>query len=167
MISPVLFYCMAFIVIFGALLMVSSNNLVHSAVYMVFTFFGVAGIYATLQLSFFAVLQILIYVGAITILVIFGIMLTRMPGEEMITADNPFTKRLLGAGSVSVAVAAVMSIVIRTLGLIQPGALPDDYIQEIGIRLFGVYILPVELIGVLLLVAMLGAVMIAKEADER
>lgn len=58
MISPVLFYCMAFIVIFGALLMITSNNLVHSAVYMVFTFLGVAGIYATLQLSFFAVLQV-------------------------------------------------------------------------------------------------------------
>lgn len=167
MISPILFYCMAFIVIFGALLMITSNNLIHSAVFMLLTFLGVAGIFATLQLSFFAVLQVLIYVGAITILVIFGIMLTRLPGEETVAAANPFTRRMLGAGTVSVAVGAIMSIVIRSLGVIKPADMPADYIQQIGIKLFGVYVLPVELVAVLLLVGMLGAVMIAKGADDR
>lgn len=165
MISPILFYLMAFVVIFGAVMMVASKNLVHSAVYMVFSFLGVAGVYATMHLAFFAIVQILVYVGAITTLIIFGIMLTRTPDNDVNDESNPFVKRVVGAGMVSVGIAVVMAVVIRSLQFIKPTALPPTYIQDIGVNLFGVYVLPVELIAILLLVGMLGAVMIGKEAD--
>ncbi len=166
MISPFLFYAMAFAVVFSGLMMVTNKNLVHSAVYMVFSFLGIAGIYASMHLSFFAVVQILVYVGAITTLLIFGIMLTRHPNDEM-EETNGFSKNIFGAGIVAVGIAVVMSIVIRSLKFIEPMDLPSTYIQDIGVGLFGVYVLPVEMVAILLLVGMLGAVMIGKEADDQ
>ena len=124
MISPVLFYLTAFVVIFGALMMVAHKNILYSALSMVLCFIGVAGVYATLQLSFFA-------------------------------------------GIVAVLVAVVMAIVIRTISLITPQALPEDWIQQIGVELFGTYVLPVELVALLLLVGMIGAIVIGKEDDGR
>lgn len=164
MISPVLFYLMAFIVIFGALMMVASKNILYSALAMVLCFIGVAGIYGTLQLSFFAVVQMMVYVGAITILICFAIMLTRHSGGNF-ENTNRFSKSVVGAGVVSVGIAVVMAIVIRSLNLITPQALPEDWIQQIGIELFGTYVLPVELVALLLLVGMLGAIVIGKEDD--
>ena len=165
MISPVLFYLMAFVVIFGALMMVAHKNILYSALSMVLCFIGVAGIYATLQLSFFAVVQIMVYVGAITILTVFAIMLTRHAHQEDFDGTNPFPNNVVGAGVVSVGIAVVMAIVIRSLNLITPQALPEDWIQQIGIELFGTYVLPVELVALLLLVGMIGAIVIGKEDD--
>lgn len=166
MISPFLFYAMAFVVVFSGLMMVASKNLVHSAVYMVFCFLGVSGIYASMHLSFFAIVQILVYVGAITTLLIFGIMLTRHPNDDM-EETNGFSNNLFGASAVAIGTAVVMSIVVRTLKYIEPRDLPSTYIQDIGVNLFGVYVLPVEMVAILLLVGMLGAVMIGKEADDQ
>ena len=163
MISPVLFYLTAFVVIFGALMMVAHKNILYSALSMVLCFIGVAGVYATLQLSFFAVVQIMVYVGAITILTVFAIMLTRHANQENFDGTNPFSGNAVGA----VLVAVVMAIVIRTISLITPQALPEDWIQQIGVELFGTYVLPVELVALLLLVGMIGAIVIGKEDDGR
>ena len=164
MISPVLFYLMAFIVIFGALMMVAHKNILYSALSMVVCFLGVAGIYATMQLSFFAVVQIMVYVGAITILIVFALMMTRHSGGTF-ENTNRFSKTTLGAGIVSIGIAVVMAVAIRTINLITPDALPEDWIQQIGIELFGSYVLPVELVALLLLVGMIGAIVIGKEDD--
>ena len=167
MISPVLFYLTAFVVIFGALMMVAHKNILYSALSMVLCFIGVAGVYATLQLSFFAVVQIMVYVGAITILTVFAIMLTRHANQENFDGTNPFSGNAVGAGIVAVLVAVVMAIVIRTISLITPQALPEDWIQQICVELFGTYVLPVELVALLLLVGMIGAIVIGKEDDGR
>lgn len=164
MISPVLFYFMAFVVIFSALMMVASKNILYSALFMVLCFLGVAGIYATLQLSFFSVVQMTVYVGAITILIVFAIMMTRHKDGNM-DNTNPFSKTVVGAGVVSVGLAAVMAIILRSINLLTPEALPEDWIQQIGIELFGNYVLPVELVALLLLVGMIGAIVIGKEED--
>lgn len=165
MISPVLFYLMAFIVIFGALMMVAHKNILYSALSMVLCFIGVAGIYATMQLSFFGVVQIMVYVGAITILTVFAIMLTRHPKNDGFENTNLFSSTVVGAGAVAVGIALVMSIAIRSLNLITPQELPSDWIAQIGVDLFGVYVLPVELVALLLLVGMIGAIVIGKEDD--
>lgn len=164
MISPVLFYVMAFVVIFGALMMVACKNILYSALSMVLCFIGVAGIYATMQLSFFGVVQMMVYVGAITILIVFAIMLTRHSNGNF-ENTNVFSKTAVGAGVVAVGIAVVMAVVIRSINLITPQALPEDWIQQIGIELFGTYVLPVELVALLLLVGMIGAIVIGKEDD--
>ena len=166
MISPVLFYLMAFVVIFGALMMVANTNILYSAICMVICFIGVAGIYATMQLSFYAVVQMMVYVGAITILTLFAIMLTRHPDGDIQTT-NPFSKNYIGAGIVAVGLALVMSAAIRTIALVTPQPLADDLIPQIGIAMFGTYVLPVELVALLLLVGMIGAIAIGKEEDGR
>ena len=165
MISPVLFYLRAFIVIFGALMMVAHKNILYSALSMVLCFIGVAGIYATMQLSFFGVVQIMVYVGAITILTVFAIMLTRHPKNDGFENTNLFSNTVVGAGAVAVGIALVMSIAIRSLNLITPQELPSDWIAQIGVDLFGTYVLPVELVALLLLVGMIGAIVIGKEDE--
>lgn len=166
MISPVLFYTMAFIIIFGALMMVANKNILYSALSMILCFIGVAGLYATLQLSFFAVVQLMVYVGAITILMLFAILLTRHPGGDM-DKTNCFSNKVIGAGVVSVGLAVIMSIVIRSIPLVTPVELNASLMQLLGIEIFGTYLLPVELVAILLLVGMIGAIVIGKEDDGR
>ena len=166
MISPVLFYTMAFIIIFGALMMVANKNILYSALSMILCFIGVAGLYATLQLSFFAVVQLMVYVGAITILMLFAILLTRHPDGDM-DKTNRFSNKVIGAGVVSVGLAVIMSIVIRSIPLVTPVELNASLMQLLGIEIFGTYLLPVELVAILLLVGMIGAIVIGKEDDGR
>ena len=166
MISPVLFYTMAFIIIFGALMMVANKNILYSALSMILCFIGVAGLYATLQLSFFAVVQLMVYVGAITILMLFAILLTRHPGGDM-DKTNRLSNKVIGAGVVSVGLAVIMSIVIRSIPLVTPVELNASLMQLLGIEIFGTYLLPVELVAILLLVGMIGAIVIGKEDDGR
>ncbi len=166
MISPVLFYSMAFVVIFGALMMVANKNILYSALSMILCFIGVAGLYATLQLSFFAVVQLMVYVGAITILMLFAILLTRHPNGN-IDETNRFSDKVVGAGVVSIGLAIVMSIIIRSLPLVTPVELNASLMQLLGIEIFGTYVLPVELVALLLLVGMIGAIVIGKEDDGR
>lgn len=90
-----------------------------------------------------------------------------MPIRENFDGTNPFSGNAVGAGIVAVLVAVVMAIVIRTISLITPQALPEDWIQQIGVELFGTYVLPVELVALLLLVGMIGAIVIGKEDDGR
>ena len=164
MISPVLFYAMAFVVIFGALMMVANKNILYSALFMILSFIGVAGIYATMQLSFFAVVQMMVYVGAITILTLFAIMLTRHPHGDIQTT-SPFSRNAAGAGIVASGLCVVMSACIRTIAFVGPEPIAEDLMAQIGVAMFGTYVLPVELVALLLLVGMMGAIVIGKEED--
>ena len=76
-IQQILFVVCAAVVLGGALLVVTTRNLFHAAIFLIMSFFGVAGFYVLLEAGFFAVAQILVYIGAISILVIFSVMLTR------------------------------------------------------------------------------------------
>lgn len=161
-ISPVLFYLVAFVAIFGGLMMVVSKNLFHSALFMALSFLGIAGVFASMHLSFIAVVQIIVYVGAITILIIFGIMLTRHHGQG---ETNPFSKLVPGAALVATGMAVLVSLCIRTLQFIPAMGISMDAIYTIGLNLFGYYVLPTELAAILLLAAMVGAVMVARGED--
>ena len=96
-ISPALFYFFAVIMIASALGMAVSRNLFRTALLMLVTFASVAGIYASMHERFLAVAQLLVYVGAITILMIFGIMLTKSYGVRTLT--NPFSRTAIGGGN--------------------------------------------------------------------
>lgn len=158
--SPTLFYLMAFVTLFGAIMAGMSKNLFYTAMFFMLSSLGVAGVFASLHLGFLAVIQILVYAGAITILLVFGIMLTRNQGQE---TTNLYSKHVKGAGVIALALALIMSLIIRTMDFVD--AMPfaaDQVVYTIGMNLFGFYILPTELGAVLLLVAMIGAVMIAR-----
>ncbi len=162
-ISPILFYIMAGVIVFAGLGMAASRNLFHSALFMLLTFLGVAGLYASMHEKFLAIVQILVYVGAITILLIFGIMLTNAYGHRQVT--NPFSKTVVGGGIVAITLCILVSVTIRTLSFVPALAIDVPTVYTIGYGLFGAHILPTELAAVLLLVAMIGSVMISRKGD--
>jgi len=158
------FYVLAFVAVVSALLVITRRNPVHSAVYLILTLLAVALIYLQLQAEFLAAVQIILYVGGIMVLFLFVIMLVRL---DITTRERPVNRQWLVAGIASLILLAELAAVIY-LGR-DTAALPTapaDGLQPntelIGKTLFQNYMLPFEIASLLLLVAMVGAVLMAK-----
>ena len=160
------FVLISIVAVGGALLMLSLKKVVHMVIAMVFTFLSIAGLYVTLSAEFVAAVQVLIYSGAITIMMLFGIMLTRHNDQE-VTKENRLRKFfvLLGVGAFATAVYVGIYDLNIPSGA-ETVALHDANTEQIGIELYSKYVIPFELMSILLLVALMGAVIIAKR-DEK
>ncbi len=164
----IIFYFFAFVTVVSAAIVVFSRNIIHSAFSLMFTFFGVAGLYVMLNADFIAVTQVLVYVGGILVLILFGVMLTtRVIGVEMKTG----TLRVLPA---SILVAVLMGTLCGIFWITDwpaKGATNAEASATtavgIGRALMTTYVLPFEVASVVLLVAMLGAAMIARRERKR
>ncbi|GAB7387907.1 NADH-quinone oxidoreductase subunit J [Bacillaceae bacterium] len=159
------FFILSLFVIGGAVFMISFTKVVHMVVSLAFTFLGIAGLYVLLEAEFVAVTQVLVYAGAVSILMLFGIMLTRHDVDE--EAQGRGKQKALAF----LVVAAFFALVfwgIKDIAWPQESAsLAENNILEIGKQLFTHYVIPFELVSVLLLVALVGAIILAKkEADE-
>lgn len=160
----IIFYIFAAITIFSALFVVTTRNIVHSAFFLLFTFFGVAGIYVLLGADFLAITQIMVYVGGILILILFGVMLTnKITGVEIRTGTVQMFPATIG---VVIFMAAVVSIMIGTEWKSQPGIMPTSTTKDLGHLLINDYVLIFELLGILLLIALIGAASIARRDKE-
>ncbi|MFT4605462.1 MAG: NADH-quinone oxidoreductase subunit J [Rhodothermales bacterium] len=165
MIGPILFAVFAVAAIAGALGMLISKNPVSSALWLIMTLFCVAGLYLTLNATFIAVVQILVYAGAIMVLFLFVIMLLNL--AELPTLQTGDGKRFLGYVGGTGVFAALMVATSSALGVL-PEPVSVQVAAETGSAtnlatlLFTEYALPFEVIGILLLVATIGAVMLAK-----
>jgi NADH:ubiquinone oxidoreductase subunit 6 (subunit J) len=158
--SAIVFYILAVIIIASALKMVVSTNLVHSALFMVLAFIGVAGIFITLYADYLALVQILVYVGAISVLLVFGVMMTKR-GD--IKESNLFNKYKIPAVVVCFAIFTVITYFVFHTDFIHTGNdLQQGSISSIANLLFNDYLIPFEIAGVLLLVALVGAIIIGK-----
>ncbi|MDM5361325.1 NADH-quinone oxidoreductase subunit J [Peribacillus sp. ACCC06369] len=157
------FFGLALVAILGGVLLITLTKVVHMVIALVFTFLSIAGIYMLLSAEFVAIVQILIYSGAITIVMLFGIMLTKH--QE---SDEPVKG---GWGRFSLLAAIAGFAVAVYLGIynldipVQPTALHEDNTKQIGIELFSKYVIPFEAMSVLLLVALVGAIVLAKKDD--
>lgn len=160
----IIFLIFAVITLGAALMVVTTRNMVHAALWLVLALFGIAVFYVLLNASFLAVAQVVIYIGAIAILFIFAVMLTRRVAEE----DRPQLNANWGWGALlSVALFAALAWVLGSW----PGfgmALPDvtglpDPLRELGQALVSpaAYVLPFELASILLLAALVGAIIVA------
>ena len=151
------------ITLIGALGAVTSRNLFHAALFLVLSFIGVAGFYILLEAEFLAMVQLLVYVGAISILIIFAVMLSRrMMSPEVKTRNEQWAWGLVAA----VVLFAILSfILLRVAWPVAEISLPDELMTELGRALVdpGQYLLIFEVASVLLLVALVGAVIIARE----
>ncbi|ANE46674.1 NADH:ubiquinone oxidoreductase subunit J [Paenibacillus swuensis] len=159
------FTFIAVCVITGAVLMVSLDKVVHSVVALAFTFIGLAGLYLLLSAEFVAFVQILIYAGAITILMIFGIMMTKH-SEDGKEPHRPWHQALLFIGVVAlfgILFFAIRDAVFPASEALQAG---EDHVLEIGKLLYTEQVLPFELVSVLLTVAFIGAIVLAKREEE-
>jgi NADH-quinone oxidoreductase subunit J len=157
----IVFWILAIIAIAAALGVVLLGNVFRAAISLVFLFLIVAGIYITLHADFLAFVQILVYVGAIGILVIVGIMLT-----HDITHGNPTGKFRIPALIVSVLLFCTLAFtIVNTPWVISDLPPHEPTTAFLGEKLFGTggFVLPVEIIAVLLLTAILGAIVLMRE----
>lgn len=160
-IHEIAFGVAALVGLFAAFRVVTTNNVVHGALYLVLTLGMVAGVYLVLGAEFVAWVQVLIYVGAIVVLLLFGLMLTKAPiGPHAL--DNQ--QRALAA-LVAFAVFGGLSLLLIDGFTGETGAAPSTS-AEIGASIFSDWVLPFEIVSVLLLAALVGAVVIARKDDE-
>ncbi len=189
-----LFFLFSVVVIIAALLAVTTNNLFHAALFLILSFFGVAGFYVLLDAGFFAVAQVLVYIGAISILIIFAVMLTRGM-QNMQTHNAQALSGAIACGVMFVVLFLVLqprSIKVNLSRIPLPffansverqlGGIPwagssnfaktvidqpitDNYISEFGKALTdpAKYAVPFELASVLILLALIGAIWVARE----
>ncbi len=164
-----LFALLSIVTLVSTYRMVVSRLITHAALFMALSFTAVAGIFLLLQAEFVAAIQVLVYAGAITTMVIFAIMLS---GLKDIKAEAGQKRRLWAKSDPFVIVvgavfAAFMSYVYYAANL--PAAtstLPMATVQDIGMSLFSHYVIPFEIASVLLLIAMVGAIILtAKEVE--
>lgn len=158
------FIGLALVSILGGVLLITLTKVVHMVIALVFTFLGIAGIYMLLSAEFVAIVQILIYSGAITIVMLFGIMLTKHQ-ENDAPAKGGWGNFSLLAAIAGFAVAVYLGIYNLDIP-VQPTALHEENTKQIGIELFSKYVIPFEVMSVLLLVALVGAIVLAKKDDE-
>jgi NADH:ubiquinone oxidoreductase subunit 6 (subunit J) len=143
----------------AAVMVVSIKNIFHSALFLVLCFFSVAGIYILLEAEFLAAVQILIYVGAITILMIFAIMLThRLYSAKIKQSNEQVLPGLIIVGALLVATLFALGSTTWKLSFETPQA---QSVVGIGRLLLTSYVLPFEVVSVVLLTALIGAVIIA------
>lgn len=164
MVSPVVFWIVAGITIVAALAVVNLTNLVHSALWLIVAFIGVAATYLILEAEFLAAVQVLVYAGAISILIVFGVMLTRR-GD--IRESNLFTKYRFSGGMVSLALMLVtVTMISKAQWNVDVTPMPDNNIGLLAQHLLGQYVISLEVVAILLLVTLVGAIIIAKEVRD-
>ncbi len=156
------FFLLSAVVLISALAVVLLRNVLHSALALIATFFAVAGIYVLLEAEFLAAVQVLIYVGAVAVLMLFAIMLTQRIVDRGARVTN---EQVLLAALVALALfAAVLAPVAwnAAWNVSQEPVIPEA-IRELGLQLVTTYALPFEVAAVLLLVALVGAIIMARE----
>jgi NADH-quinone oxidoreductase subunit J len=160
----IIFYLFAIITLSSAAFVVTTRNIIYSAFYLIFTFFGVAGIYVLLGADFIAIVQILVYVGGILILLVFGVMLTnKITNVDIRTGTVQMLPASIGVG---VFMGAVLSAMIWTNWKSEPVQMPLSTAKDLGVLLINQYVLIFELLGILLLIALIGAASIARREKE-
>lgn len=154
------FGIIAAIMVFSAIRVVTTSNVVHAAVYLVIVLAGAAAQFILLGAEFVAITQVLVYIGAVMVLFLFGVMLTKAPmeGREHLRHDN----WLLGA------LAAIPLLGLMVFALLDgfgrdklPADLAPTSIGDVSDTIFGSYLIPFEAISILLLAAAIGAIVVS------
>ena len=163
--NDIMFYLFAGSIITFSLLTVISRRILRSAVYLLFVLVSTAGIYFMLNYNFLAAVQLTVYAGGIIVLIIFSILLTSHVSEKAVVA--PVKQRIFSA--LAVAAGAVLTIMTIFKFTFTPSALPaaEANVQNVGRALVSYnrdgFALPFEVISILLLAAMVGAIVLAKK----
>lgn len=161
----IVFLALSLTAIVGGVLMLSVTKVMHMMLSLVFTFLSIAGLYFMLEAEFVGVVQILIYSGAITIIMIFGIMLTKHNDES----EMEFDWRKVIVFLAVFTFGTVMYFAVNNIDFPSgegEAALHENNTRQIGELLYTKYMIPFELVSVVLLVALVGAIVLAKK-DEK
>ena len=155
------FYALAIGMVGMALAVVGLPRIVHSALALVAFFVGIAGLYVLLGAEFIAAVQVIIYVGAVTVLFLFAIMLTQHSQTDQ---SNPTNRQWLPAAVVALGVLVVLVVALGGTAWGSGGGVTADAVGKIGGLMLGQFVLPFEVAAGVLLVALIGAIVIAREA---
>ncbi len=161
----IIFLGVALITFGAAMMVVTVRNLVHAALALIVTLFGVAVLFALLEAGFLAVVQVVLYIGAIAILIIFAIMLTRRVMQDVGPQTN--TQWWLGA-LLAVALFVALGWMVQQVQFpVTTATVPADSLNILGAALvdMNLYALPFEVASVLLIVALIGAIVVAGDKE--
>jgi len=168
--EAIAFYTLAALILGFAVLVVSAKSTVHSVLFLVLTFLFVAALYVTLQAEFLAVIQVLVYAGGIVVLYLFVVMLVNLKRQPETHAD-PHRRSRLGlalSGLVLAELAAIAMYGSASSPAASGAASAPEVtamggnVEQVGWLLYTDYLIPFELASMLLLVAMIGAIVLAK-----
>lgn len=160
-IYDIIFYLFAAVTLLSAFFVVTTRNIVRAAFFLLFTFFGVSGIYVLLGADFVAIVQLIVYVGGILILLIFGVMITNKITQVDIKTGTIHT--LPAAIGVGLFTGIIGAVIFNTDWFISKSEIPESTLSTLGNMLLNEYVLVFELLGILLLVALIGAASMARK----
>lgn len=163
MLAQYLFFFLSFVAVFSALMVIIDKNPVHSVLYLIITFFAIAGHFFLLNAQFLGAVHIIVYAGAIMVLFLYVIMMLNLNKEiEPHKKNIPKVIAVISAGLLMICLVAVLLGAERTM---LPAARDSNIglVQNLGKVLFREYMLPFEISSVLFLAAMVGAVMLGKK----
>jgi NADH-quinone oxidoreductase subunit J len=163
--EEVFFYTLAAGAVISALLVITRRNPINSVIFLVLNFFFLAALYLTLKAQFIAIIQILVYAGAIMVLFMFVIMLLNLGDEKSLT-DRVTWKQIVAIGLSLAFVMQILYIVgfgeTADMTAISADAVNIGTVEYIGREMFSHYVLPIEAISVLIVAAVVGAIVLAK-----
>jgi len=165
MINEFVFYVIAVLILVFSVLTVTSRKILRSAVFLLFVLISTAGLYFILNYNFLAAVQLTVYAGGIVVLIIFSILLTSHVSEKAVVA--PVKQRVLSALAILAGALLTLITILRFSFIPNQGEDPHFTIKEVGEALVSYnrdgYALPFEVISILLLAAMIGAIVVAKK----
>jgi NADH-quinone oxidoreductase subunit J len=165
--SDVFFYLFSTLTLAAALLVVTNRNAVTSAMFLIVTFLGMASLFVLLEAYFLAVIQVLVYAGAVVVLFLFIIMLLDVQGTTLRPRVFTFVASTIAFALLLVGLAAA----IHGGGLAAAPALEGpgsgSNLKDFGVGLFTTYLLPMQVTGFLLLVAMIGVIVLSKRVESK
>ncbi|MCX6166282.1 MAG: NADH-quinone oxidoreductase subunit J [Ignavibacteriae bacterium] len=161
----ILFYIFALLTIASAVFLVTTKNIMYSAVALFVTLFNIACLYILLRADFIAVTQIMVYVGGILILLLFGIMLTHKITDVDIKTNN---LNIIPSVIFTVGITAIIIIImLTTKWRITVPVKNESTINEIGKLMLTSYLLPFEIASIVLLIALIGSAMYARKINKK
>ena len=164
--SQIIFYLISVLILGTGLLAVTARKIFRSAIWLLFSLLGIAALYFWLEVEFVAAVQIIVYVGGIVVLIIFSIFLTQQAGIEM---PKPIRSRALFSGlAVFSGLALTGMLLYQNPFTTTPGLAFAPHVAAIGSQMLSItnygYVLPFEVVSILLLAAMIGCIVIAVKA---
>ncbi len=162
MITKYLFFFLSVLIIFSALMVVFAKNPVHSVLYLIVTFFGIAGHYFLLNAQFLAAVHIIVYAGAIMVLFLYVIMMLNLNKE--VEPHKPVWIKFAAVVSGGLLMVTLVGSLrgAEAMTKVTPENIHIGLVENLGKTLFGPFLLPFEISSVLFLAAMVGAVMLGK-----
>ncbi len=156
----IVFGILAVVMVAAAFRLVTTQNVVRAALFLAIVLAGAAGLYILLAAEFVAWVQVLVYIGAVVVLLLFGVMLTRAPIGRDADLDNE--QRLLGALVALFLFGSLGAVLIDAFGDQEVGTVSIRRTAEVSDSIFGDFVIPFEVASILLLAALVGAVALAR-----